>query len=204
MVVIGHSQGGLLTKMMVVDSGDRFWNNVTSVPFDKAELDPETRDLASRTMFFKPLPFVTRVLSVVVASLGGFGFAVYKFKGKEIIFTIMLATLMIPLVVSVIPYFYVMKTIGWFDKARSLYLPAMASSYGVFLMRKYIESAFPRDLLDAARIDGCGEFGIYYKIVLPVILPGLAALGIISFISSWRRSRNGRPATPVLSTRIPR
>jgi pimeloyl-ACP methyl ester carboxylesterase len=72
MVVIGHSQGGLLTKMMVVDSGNRFWNNVTKIPFDKAELDPETRDLASRAMFFKPLPFVTRVIFIATPHRGSF------------------------------------------------------------------------------------------------------------------------------------
>lgn len=71
-VVIGHSQGGLLTKMMVVDSGNRFWNNVTSVPFDQAELDPETRDLASRTMFFKPQPFVTRVIFIATPHRGSY------------------------------------------------------------------------------------------------------------------------------------
>src|SRR5208283_6203687 len=72
MVVIGHSQGGLLTKMMVVDSGNRFWNNVTSVPFSQAELDPETRDLASRTMFFKPQPFVTRVIFIATPHRGSY------------------------------------------------------------------------------------------------------------------------------------
>ena len=72
MVVIGHSQGGLLTKMMVVDSGNRFWSNVTSIPFDQAELDPETRDLASRTMFFKPLPFVTRVIFIATPHRGSY------------------------------------------------------------------------------------------------------------------------------------
>jgi len=72
MVVIGHSQGGLLTKMMVVDSGNRFWNNVTSVPFDQAELDPETRDLGSRAMFFKPQPFVTRVIFIATPHRGSY------------------------------------------------------------------------------------------------------------------------------------
>ena len=72
MVVIGHSQGGLLTKMMVVDSGNRFWNNVTSVPFDQAELDPDTRDLASRAMFFKPQPFVTRVIFIATPHRGSY------------------------------------------------------------------------------------------------------------------------------------
>lgn len=72
LVVIGHSQGGLLTKMMVVDSGNRFWSNVTQVPFDQANLDPETRDLASRAMFFKPLPFVTRVIFIATPHRGSF------------------------------------------------------------------------------------------------------------------------------------
>jgi hypothetical protein len=72
MVVIGHSQGGLLTKMMVVDSGNRFWSNVTSVPFDQVQLDPETRDLATRVMFFKPLPFVNEVIFIATPHRGSY------------------------------------------------------------------------------------------------------------------------------------
>jgi pimeloyl-ACP methyl ester carboxylesterase len=72
MVLIGHSQGGLLTKMMVVDSGNRFWNNVTSVPFDQVQLDPETRDLATRAMFFKPLPFVNEVIFIATPHRGSY------------------------------------------------------------------------------------------------------------------------------------
>jgi pimeloyl-ACP methyl ester carboxylesterase len=72
MVVIGHSQGGLLTKMMVVDSGNRFWNNVTSVPFDQAQLDPETRDLATRAIFFKRLPFVNEVIFIATPHRGSY------------------------------------------------------------------------------------------------------------------------------------
>jgi pimeloyl-ACP methyl ester carboxylesterase len=72
MVVIGHSQGGLLTKMTVVDSGNRFWNNVTKVSFDQADLDPETRDLARRAMFVKPLPFVTEVIFIATPHRGSY------------------------------------------------------------------------------------------------------------------------------------
>ncbi len=86
MVVIGHSQGGLLTKMMVVDSGNRFWSNVTLVPFEQVELDPETRDLASRAMFFKPLPFVTRVIFIATPHRGSYMASnpVVKFGNKFI------------------------------------------------------------------------------------------------------------------------
>jgi hypothetical protein len=72
MVVIGHSQGGLLTKMTVVDSGTRFWNNITQVPFDQAQLDPETRDLLARAMFVKPLPFVSEVIFIATPHRGSF------------------------------------------------------------------------------------------------------------------------------------
>jgi hypothetical protein len=88
MVVIGHSQGGLLTKMMVVDSGNRFWNNVTKVPFDKADLglDPETHDLLGRAMFFKPLLFVTRVIFIATPHRGSYMASNYfvKFGNKFI------------------------------------------------------------------------------------------------------------------------
>jgi pimeloyl-ACP methyl ester carboxylesterase len=86
MVVVGHSQGGLLTRMMVTDSGNRFWANVARVPFDKAELDPETRDLASRVMFFKPLPFVTRVIFIATPHRGSYMASNYfvKFGNKLI------------------------------------------------------------------------------------------------------------------------
>jgi len=72
MVVIGHSQGGLLTKMTVVDSGNRFWNNITNVPFDKADLDPETHDLVARALFVKPLPFVNEVIFIATPHRGSF------------------------------------------------------------------------------------------------------------------------------------
>ena len=72
MVVVGHSQGGLLTKMTVVDSGNRFWDNRTKVPFDKADLDPETRDLLARALFVKPLPFVKRVIFIATPHHGSY------------------------------------------------------------------------------------------------------------------------------------
>jgi triacylglycerol esterase/lipase EstA (alpha/beta hydrolase family) len=86
MVVIGHSQGGLLTKMTVVDSGNRFWNIISKVPFDKAELDPETRDLLARALFVKPLPFVKRVIFIATPHRGSYMASNYfvKFGNKFI------------------------------------------------------------------------------------------------------------------------
>jgi multiple sugar transport system permease protein len=128
---------------------------------------------------------MSTALTLFVCSLTGYTFAVYEFKGKEIIFTMLLFTMMIPSMVTLIPYFSMMQTFGWIDQARALYLPGAASAYGVFLIRQYVESSMPKDVLEAARIDGCTEFGIYWRIVIPLITPILGSLGIITFIGSW-------------------
>lgn len=125
------------------------------------------------------------VTTLFFCSLGGYGFAVYEFKGKKVLFNIMLATIMIPALLGIIPFFIMMSYFGWINTPRALYIPGAASAYGIYLMRQYITGAVPLALVDAARIDGCSEFGIYWRIVLPIIKPGLGALGIITFLGSW-------------------
>lgn len=125
------------------------------------------------------------VTTLFFCSLGGYGFAIYEFKGKKVLFNMMLATLMIPALLGIIPFFIMMRFFGWINTPRALYLPGAASAYGIYLLRQYITGAVPLALIDAARIDGCSEFGIYRRIVLPIIKPGLAALGIITFLGSW-------------------
>jgi multiple sugar transport system permease protein len=86
---------------------------------------------------------------------------------------------------NMIPTFMVMDTIGWIDQPRALYLPGAASAFGIFLMRQFVLSSVPQELLEAARIDGCSEVGIYWRIVLPILRPALGTLGLITFIASW-------------------
>ncbi|HHY10202.1 MAG TPA: carbohydrate ABC transporter permease [Firmicutes bacterium] len=118
-------------------------------------------------------------------SLGAYGFSFYDFKGKDLLFGIMLGTMMIPGVLNTIPWFIMMRWFGWINQPRALYVGGMANAFGIFLLRQYMESAIPRELQDAARIDGCGEFEIYWRIVLPLSGPGLGALGMVTFIGSW-------------------
>lgn len=125
------------------------------------------------------------ITTLFFCSLGGYGFAVYEFKGKKVMFNIMLATMMIPALLGIIPFFIMMSYFGWINTPRALYIPGAASAYGIYLMRQYITSSVPLALVDAARIDGCSEFAIYRRIVLPIIKPGLGALGIITFLGSW-------------------
>lgn len=125
------------------------------------------------------------IATLFFCSLGAYGFAMYDFKGKDLLFSLMLGTMMIPGVLGTIPWFIMMRQFGWINQPRALYVGGMASAFGIFLLRQYMESAIPRDLQDAARIDGCGEFAIYGRIVLPLIGPGLGALGMVTFIGSW-------------------
>jgi len=129
--------------------------------------------------------FMTTSLTLLLCSLGGFAFALYEFRFKGALFAIAVASMIIPPYLNMVPSFLVMDFLGWIDQPRALYIPGAAGALGIFLMRQYIASAVPRELLDAARIDGCGEFRIYWSVVLPLIGPALGTLGIITFITSW-------------------
>ena len=124
------------------------------------------------------------LLTLFFCSLGGYAFAKYQFRGKKILFGILLASMMIPFQVLLVPLFGLMYDIGWLNSYKAIIIPFSVGAFGVFLMRQFIVT-IPSELLDAARIDGCSEFGIYYRIVLPIIKPALGALTIYTFLSSW-------------------
>ncbi|MCY4401024.1 MAG: ABC transporter permease subunit [Candidatus Poribacteria bacterium] len=124
------------------------------------------------------------LLTLFFCSLGGYAFAKYQFRGKTILFGILLASMMIPFQVLLVPLFGLMYDIGWLNSYNAIIIPFSVGAFGVFLMRQFIVT-IPSELLDAARIDGCSEFGIYYRIVLPIIKPALGALTIYTFLSSW-------------------
>jgi len=128
---------------------------------------------------------VATALSLFFCSLAGFAFAMYEFRFKRAAFAMVMATLLLPPFLGMIPTFMIMDAFGWLDRPIALYLPGAAGAFGIYLMRQYIASAIPRELVEAARMDGCGEFRIYWNIVLPLTTPALGTLGLISFIASW-------------------
>jgi len=128
---------------------------------------------------------MTTALNLLLCSMAGFAFAVYDFRFKRGLFAFVVGSMMLPSFLNMIPSFMVMDLLGWIDQPRALYIPGAAGALGIFLMRQYIGSAIPRDLIDAARMDGCGEFRIYRSVVLPLCGPALGTLGLITFISSW-------------------
>lgn len=122
--------------------------------------------------------------NVVFCSMVGYALAKLEFPGRRVLFGLVLTTLMVPGVVTFIPLFVLVARLGLVDTYPGLILPFLTGPLGVFLMRQYIQS-IPDSLLEAARIDGAGEFRIFFRVVFPLCGPALATLGILTFLSSW-------------------
>ncbi len=125
-------------------------------------------------------------LTLFLCSLGGYAFAKFRrAPGREALFAFVLGAMMIPMAVTMIPLFVMLARLRLVDTYWAMILPGAANAFGLFWVRQYIESNVHDDLLAAARVDGCTEFGLYWRIVLPVAQPALAALGILTLIGSW-------------------
>lgn len=128
---------------------------------------------------------MTTALTLAVCSMGGYAFAMYEFRYKKALFAMVAGIMMLPAFLNMIPTFVVMDALGWINQPRALYVPAAANAFGIFMMRQFISASVPREILEAARMDGCGEFRVFARIVLPLLGPPLAVLGLITFIASW-------------------
>ena len=129
--------------------------------------------------------FVTTVISVFLSALAGFGFAKYRFRGRRILFDVMFSSLLVPFAVVLAPLFVEVARLGWADSYIALILPWVAPAFGVFMMRQFIVQTIPDELLDAARIDGAGEFTLFLRIVLPLLRPAIGALTVWTFLNAY-------------------
>ena len=123
-------------------------------------------------------------ITLFTSSFAGYIFAKYHFKGKNLAFGVILIQIMIPFQVVMIPNYLLVVRFGLIDSLWALIIPSMVDAYGIFMMKQFIES-MPAELMDAARIDGASEFGIYSRIILPQMGPPLASLGIFTFMTTW-------------------
>jgi multiple sugar transport system permease protein len=124
------------------------------------------------------------LISVLVNSMAGYAFAKFRFRGRDALFRVLTTALVIPVQVAMLPLFLLMKQLGLINSYWGVIIPSLASIFGIFLIRQYTLS-LPDDLLDAARVDGASELRIYWSVVLPVIRPILATLGIWTFLATW-------------------
>jgi multiple sugar transport system permease protein len=130
------------------------------------------------------------VLTVYFALLTAYGIVVYNFWGKKIFSNFIIVLVLIPMQLSIIGFYQYMSTLGLTDNYASLILPTIAAPGSVFFAKQNLESVIIRDLIDAGRVDGAGEFGIFHRIMMPIAVPGAVTLGIFAFIASWNNFFN--------------
>jgi multiple sugar transport system permease protein len=128
---------------------------------------------------------IATVVSVFVCALAGYGFAKFRFRGKRILFAVMFSSLSIPFAVILIPLFILVVKSGLANPWFALIVPWVAPAFGIFMMQQFIVQSIPDEMLEAARIDGCSEFGIFRRVVLPLLRPSLGALGVWNFLQSY-------------------
>jgi multiple sugar transport system permease protein len=159
-------------------------------------LIPTAPTTANYSKLFSQLDFTTMFANSVIVALAvtagnlifcsmlGYALAKLEFRGKRAVFTLVLGTLMVPGLVTFVPLYVLVANMKLTGSLLGLILPFLATPFGVFLMRQFI-STLPDELIDAARVDGCRELAIFWKIILPLTKPALATLGIITFLGSW-------------------
>lgn len=192
----------ILSVGLLVVVGPFVWMLLSSVkPEAEIRANPPTwwpetftlanyRDLFSRLDF--PQYFVNSTIVAVCVTLGnllfcsalGYALAKLRFPGRQALFLVVLGMLMVPGMVTFVPQFVLVSNLGLANSYAGLILPFLAGPFGVFLMRQYLRS-IPDDLIEAARVDGAGEWRIFFSIVLPLCRPALATLGILTFLASW-------------------
>lgn len=123
--------------------------------------------------------------SAIISALAGYAFAQYLFAGRSLLFGIVLGSVFVPSTVFAMPIFFLVSQTGLANSLWAVILPALANPFGVYLMRIYTEQAVPQDLVDAARVDGAGEFRIFATIVLRLIAPGFVTVLLFAFVGAW-------------------
>ncbi len=128
----------------------------------------------------------TVTISVVFFStLAGFAFAKLRFRGRNALLLVIVATMMVPTQLGVIPLYLLMTKLNWNDRLPAVIVPALVTGFGVFMMRQYAGQAVSTELIEAARMDGCNTARIYWNVVLPALRPAAAVLGLLTFMTTW-------------------
>ncbi|MGE5221595.1 MAG: carbohydrate ABC transporter permease [Omnitrophica WOR_2 bacterium] len=160
------------------------------------ELIPKTFDTSNYTRLFTLVPFgryfvntifitaATVLGQLFICAMAAYGFSRLKFWGRDTIFVLYLATMMIPFQIILIPLYLMVFRLGWVNTYQGLIVPSLSSAFGIFLLRQAFFN-IPQDYQDAARIDGAGEFRIFLQIILPLAIPSLATLGVFAFMGAW-------------------
>ena len=156
----------------------------SSLDFSSYKRAWELFPIAEQFLNSLKVTLISTIGALVISSLAAYAFARLQFFGRETLFMILLAGLMVPPQLTVIPSFIAFRKVGLIDNHAALFLPAMITPLGIFLLRQFFRS-IPKELDESAKIDGAGAFRIFFRIILPLSKPAIAALGVVLFIASW-------------------
>lgn len=175
-IASSHPSSELFGTPLPVLPGGALWENLArleeSIGFSRVMLNSLL------------IAVIYTVFSSIVSIMCGYGLATFRFRGRGVLLALVLVTMMIPMQVLLVPLFQIMAGMGWIDTYQAVILPFLANAFGIFLMRQGFLD-FPPSLIEAARIDGASELRTFYRIVLPIAKPQIAALVIYTFISQW-------------------
>ncbi|MEV8394966.1 carbohydrate ABC transporter permease [Streptomyces sp. NPDC056650] len=150
--------------------------------------------------------------TVLFSTLAGFAFAKLRFRLKNLLLLLVIATMMVPPQLSVVPLYMLIAELSWTDQLQSVILPTLVSAFGVFFMRQYLTGALPTELIEAARVDGASSWRVVWHVVFPAARPAMAVLGMLTFVMAWNDffwpiialTQNGNPTVQVALTGLGR
>ena len=180
-VVASHDNSALGAYPPVLTPGGNFLDNVDRL-FNAGIVNV---DFAKAMINSAIVASVVTLSVVFFSALAGFAFAKLSFRGSKLLFVVVIATLIVPVQLGVIPLYIEMNKFGWLNHLQAVIAPFLVSAFGVFLMRQYISSAVPNELIDAARVDGCHTLRVFWHVVLPAVRPIAAVLGLLTFMNTW-------------------
>jgi cellobiose transport system permease protein len=181
LVVASHDNSAVSAYPPVLTPGHELFHNLGRL-FNSGEVNVN---------FWTALLNSTIVASVVTvavvffSALAGFAFAKLRFRGRKFLLVAVIATMLVPVQLGVIPLYIEMVRFGWANHLQAVIAPNLATAFGVFLMRQYIVGSVPDELIDAARVDGCYTFGVFWHVILPAVRPVAAVLGLLTFMTTW-------------------
>jgi cellobiose transport system permease protein len=181
LVVASHDNSAIASYPPVLAPGRELFHNIARV-FNSGEVNIDFW----QALFNSAIVASAIAFSVVLFScLAGFAFAKLQFRGNKVLMLVVVATLIVPVQLGVIPLYIEMKHLGWINHLQAVIAPSLVSAFGVFLMRQYIVSSVPNELIDASRVDGCHTFRVFWHVVLPAVRPAAAVLGLLTFMNAW-------------------
>jgi cellobiose transport system permease protein len=180
-VVASHDNSAVSEYPPVLTPGSQLWHNIGRL-FNSGEVNVDFWAALTNSLI---VALSVSVAVVMFSALAGFAFAKLEFRGSRFLLVAVIATMLVPVQLGVIPLYIEMNDFGWTNSLQAVIAPYLVTAFGVFLMRQYIVGAVPNELIDASRVDGCHTLRVFWHVVLPAVRPVAAVLGLLTFMTTW-------------------